>query len=179
MLAQMGEGGTPPSFFLVSSGVQIPAVTFPLPSLLPIQDSDRIVDASGGPYRIAEMLNAHIDINTSGLWITLPNGDSIWRLKVFLSGALGVQLAFGKFKLPSRGKLFIYSADSSMVIGAFDVKNNDPSGLFATQVIPGECSVLEYFKPKGSGLPELTVNKIGYFYLITMKIHIPFYFILS
>jgi PKD repeat protein len=164
--AQIGEGGTPPSFKLGSSLKSTLKSEFVQPpDLQQLRQEDKVNDSLGNPYRMASMISVDLCMNYSGTWDTLTTGEVIWRLKVTAPGASGVQLIFDNFYLPSGGKLFVYNEDKSFVIGAFTEKNNHPSRVFATEIIPGESCILEYVSnPHNADKPAICISKVGYVY---------------
>ena len=86
----------------------------------------------------------------SGTWETLPNGDRLWRLGITSDSACSLNLLFDCFFLPEGGTLHIYTADGDYLLGAFTAANNQPSGQFATSLLPGGSVVLEYYEPKAA-----------------------------
>ncbi len=123
------------------------------PSLELIAREDREDQEKGLPPRFGYPIDAGLNLNNSGKWVELPNGDKVWLLKIQSPGALSINLLFDSFWIPDGGKLFIYSEDKKQVHGAFTSKNNkgtkeDLAG-FATALIFGENTILEYHIPKG------------------------------
>jgi hypothetical protein len=117
------------------------------------------------PYRFGIILPVDVSPDRSGSWTTLPNGITIWRATVSSPGALALSAYFDKFHLPEGGKLFIYNADRSQLIGAFSSLNNSQSGLFATELIAGDEMTLEYVQPYENDLaPQIHLNELTYAY---------------
>lgn len=100
----------------------------------------------GYPHRV------NYDLNNSGVWYELSNGDKLWQLNVVCPNALSINFCYDKFWIPEGGKLFVYSKDKKRTIGAFTSKNNkgDREHIrgFATGLVYGSDVVLEYYQPQ-------------------------------
>lgn len=113
----------------------------------------------------------NINLNNSGIWSTLPNGDRIWRIRILANQAKGIAPYFDNFYLPEGAFLHIYNDDKSMVLGAFTSINNQDSKMFATWPVTGDAIILEYYEPNsvyGSGV--INLNEISYIYRFEEKI---------
>jgi hypothetical protein len=183
--AQVNEGGTPPSFAYEARGAQqLPllqanttsASHFSVPvkldlNALKAEDAER--EANGAPPRMAEIIPVHINIDSAGEWTTLPNGRRIWRLTIEAKGAQGLMLTYDKFAIPAGGRLYLYNAEQTEVLGAYTSNTNVKGEAFATELLSGESLTLEYvepatsgsqFVPKGELRPSLVVSGVAYAY---------------
>ncbi|MBP6978904.1 MAG: PKD domain-containing protein, partial [Lentimicrobiaceae bacterium] len=80
-------------------------------------------------------------------------------------GALAVSLYFDQFNLPAGGELYAYNETKTQVIGAFTDFNNDPSGLFATEIIQGESVTIEYYQPETvASSPVISISDLAYIF---------------
>lgn len=95
----------------------------------------------------AQLLPLNIDPGTAGSWTTLASGDRIWRLRILSRHALGTELFFDHFQLPTGSSLYLYNDDGAQLLGGFTPANNSDFGVFATGRIDGEASIIEYFEP--------------------------------
>lgn len=106
----------------------------------------------GAPPRYGYRIKAGFDLDNSGTWTDLPDGGRVWRLDINCPGALSVSLLYDKFWLPEGAKFFVYSGDKKQSIGAVTSYNNKGSKEqmrgFATSLIYGEHTTLEYYEPK-------------------------------
>jgi hypothetical protein len=100
-----------------------------------------------GPYRFGYEHIVNLNINNSGYWDVLSNGDKIWRLKLISPGALSINLIFNDFFIPEGGHLHLYNNDRSMVLGAYDNSNNNSNNSLGTDLIKGDEIVVEYYQP--------------------------------
>jgi hypothetical protein len=99
------------------------------------------------PFRFGKNFVLGRNLNNSGSWHDLPNGDRIWLLGIKSEGAYSMNLSFDMFQLPEGGRLFVYSADGEHVLGAFTAENNHENLGFGTYPIPGDEIILEYYEP--------------------------------
>ena len=129
------------------------AINLPVNTWLVDPGSGNIVIASGAKQR---------DL-ASG--INLPGSERMWVYSIHAPGAKAMTLYFDQFYIPEGGKLFLYNADKSTVIGAFTAMNNNQEKLFSTELIPGDWIILEYNQPAGdSKMPKLHISEIAYAY---------------
>lgn len=145
--AQLSQGGTPTSFdshFTAKHAIN--NISMPAFDLAALLAEDAINDQSKGPFRFGFNHMVNIGLN-NGTWTTLANGDRLWQMEVTSVGAQTINLAFDDFYMPEGGKLFIYNTTKTFVMGAFTNQNNQEDKQFATDLIPGDAIVLEYFEP--------------------------------
>lgn len=102
-------------------------------------------------------VNAGLSPANSGQWEIVDGNLHLWRLEVKMPGALGIGLNFDAFELGEGTRLFVYTPDKTVVIGAFDHRNNNDDQVFSTQVIPGESLIIEYQESFYPGKPEAAI----------------------
>ncbi len=165
LFAQISEKGTPFSFTNLSLGTEYQSVNLPKPLLKELLSEDSVNDKNGSPFRFASNIPVDLNLENSGTWEVIEKGNRIWRMKVSCKGALALSCYFNFFSLPEGGRLFIYPEDRSYFIGAFTSKNNQENGSFATELIPGESLILEYFEPATAiGHSHISVSEVAYAY---------------
>ncbi len=161
--AQLSQGGKPLSFdSKMEKTYRIE--TMPDVDVQKAIAEDALTDKAS-PYRFG--INIPVDLNVLAMGETqiLAGGDKLVRFGIQSKGALSLNLTFSKFKLPEGGKLFIYNADQTMVIGAFTDFNNQKDGQFATMLLKGDEITLEYFEPAEVNFKtELTVGIVTHGY---------------
>ncbi|MCX6294504.1 MAG: T9SS type A sorting domain-containing protein [Bacteroidetes bacterium] len=146
--AQLSQGGMPYSFSSGNDAKQaIDFVNMPTFDLVALQTEDAINDLSKGPFRFGYNHMVNMGLSNSGTWTSLSNGDRLWQMGLKSIGAQTLNLAFDDFFMPEGAKLFIYNASKSFVIGAFTSINNQEDKQFATDLIPGDAVILEYYEP--------------------------------
>ena len=96
LLAQISEGGLPPSFQFAGSlrseklAEQVP-VNFSVEDLKAV-DAWRV--SQGAPLRVAKSIPTSFDIANSGDWISLPDGSQVWQLHLQAKGAIALILYY-------------------------------------------------------------------------------------
>ncbi|MDR1203790.1 MAG: T9SS type A sorting domain-containing protein [Tannerellaceae bacterium] len=166
MHGQISEGGLPPSFHYGHSlrstipQVQIP-VTFNVEDL-------KLVDewqvSQGQPLKVATLIESNLTMDNAGTWSVLPGGESVWQLNIQAKGAIALMLYYKAFYIPEGGKLFIYNAEKTQVIGAFTHHSNPTVDRFATEFVAGDDIVLEYVAASDGEKPRIEIESIGYGY---------------
>ncbi|MBN1199971.1 MAG: T9SS type A sorting domain-containing protein [Bacteroidales bacterium] len=190
--AQLNKGGTPWSFSFDNGNLPEVDLVLTPPDLESVAAEDLLHPV---PYRFAINLPVNAGISTqlavrtgqsgkdnhpatgnrqpatgnrqpaTGSWATLPNGDRIWLLTIQAPGANAVTVYFDRFWIPEGGRLYLYSRDRSVLLGAFSELNNNNEELFSTALIPGDQVTLEYDQPANlADLPSLHISEIAYAY---------------
>lgn len=164
--AQVSYGGTPPGFSMTKTlsdnSLPIKKVT-PSVSIDLLKKQDVVAKKNGIPPIVATLISTQIDLMKDGVW-DVVDGDSICRLTIVSKGAPGINLYYDKFSIPAGGKLYIYSADKSQVLGAYTERTNRSGGRFSTEIVYSDSLTLEYVQPAGEVKPEIVISKIGYCY---------------
>jgi lysyl endopeptidase len=167
--AQISEGGLPTSFAKVPLNETSPfAVSYQVHELVtPDMHAVHIEDAAdsekGKPYRVGINIPVSYNMNNSGTWLELENGDKIWRMGVRIPGAQALSLYFSSpVQVPVGGKLHAYNEKHSQYVGAYT--SNTPT-FQAMEMIQGDLITLEYYMPAGSTqLPTIEIHEIAYYY---------------
>ncbi|UKN01137.1 T9SS type A sorting domain-containing protein [Paracrocinitomix mangrovi] len=124
------------------------------------------------PWRFGYKYAVSYDLNSSGHWTTLPNGDRVWQLGIKCPNALTVNLLLENFNLPKGAYLYLYDKDQTNRVGAYTSRNNRNDGLLGTELIIGEEIIVEYFEPaEVSGQGSFTITDVvhGYRSLKTIQ----------
>ncbi|MGF7028998.1 MULTISPECIES: trypsin-like serine peptidase [Sphingobacterium] len=144
-----------------------------IPDLKRLIEEDRQDSINNRPPRFGYKIKVDWNIQNSGTWEDLPDGGRLWRFKINSPKAISINLLYDKFWLPEGGKLFIYNEGKSQTFGAFTSINNkgtkEKPGKFATALIYGDNTILEYYQPKGvTDLPIISISYVvhGYRYVI-------------
>ena len=97
------------------TNVSILAINEKTQKNLPLLDMDKIrkedeEDKSKEiPPRFGYRHKVDYNLDNSGEWTIMSNGDRIWRLNISCPNALSINLLYDKFWLPEGAKFFIYS----------------------------------------------------------------------
>ncbi len=94
----------------------------------------------------ADEYSVDIDVMDEAIKV-IESNQTIFTIGIRSMGAKALGFMFDEFNLTENSKLFIYSLDRSMYMGAFNAKNNNPSGSLATAVVKGESVVIELTVP--------------------------------
>ncbi|MDO4756430.1 MAG: hypothetical protein Q4A54_08810, partial [Parabacteroides sp.] len=167
LYAQISEGGSPSSF-QYSNRLKSSLPIKQIPIDFCVEDL-KMVDnwqvSQGAPLKIGTFIDADLSIDNDGHWTTLPNGKNVWQLRIQAKDALALMLSFKEFYIPETGKLFIYNADKTHLIGAFTHQTNPSTSEYATEFIAGDDIILEYETDnRENQLPRLSIDGIGYGY---------------
>ncbi len=136
--------------------IEMPAI-----DLTSIKAEDAKAEAEGKPPRFGFKIDANYNLTNSGTWEDLADGGRLWRLEIRSVGAYSLNLEYNDFWLPEGAKLWLYTPDKSTVRGAYTSFNNSLNNEFATFLLPGEATILEYYEPasvKGQG--RISISKV-------------------
>lgn len=164
--AQISEGGLPPSFnyeMSFRSGI----TTTEIPLLFNVEDLllvDEWQVAHGSPLAVATAIPVTLNTTNSGKWFSLPGGETIWQLRLRAKDAIALMLYYKAFEIPEGGKLFLYNADKTHILGAYTHRTNPRGGRFATEFVAGDELVLEYVAAPSGESPRIEIEEIGYGY---------------
>lgn len=167
-VAQISEGGAPPSF-LYTQTLRNAAVPTQVPVDFYVEDL-RLNDEwqarfAGSPTPIAKLIPVDYTMDNAGSRTTLPGGERIWQLSLKADNAIAIMLYYRDFYIPEGGKLFIYSADKSQLLGAYTHRTHPSGGSFATEFVGGDELILEYVESETSNdKPRICINEVGYGY---------------
>jgi len=165
--SQINEGGVPLSFKLnkqgqpISTEYNIHEIAKPNREAIASEDIEN--SQKNSPYRVAINIPVNLNINNSGTWTTLSNGDRIWRLGIKIEEAKALGIYFNRdVSIPKGGKLYAYNQNHSQHIGGYT--NNTPS-FTAMEMIEGELLTLEYYMPHhNTELPIIDIKSVAYYY---------------
>lgn len=170
--SQISIGGIPPSFENNLSKSAIQTINVDKPNITNLLLEDELSDSKGEAYRMGILLPINKGIHNSGTWTKLSNGDKIWQLRITAKDALATSLYYDKFYLPKGSRFYVYNDDKTNLIGAFTNKNNHKSGLFATELIAGDATILEYYEPfKVNDTVIINISDINYAYRGVSKVN--------
>lgn len=103
--------------------------------------------------------------DNSGVRFTTVEGTKVWRLGIHSPGALSLNVLFSEYELPEGAQLFLYNADQSKVLGAFNHLNNSELGLLPVAPIEGDSLIIEYQEPLAAAFPgKLCVGEVNHGY---------------
>jgi hypothetical protein len=167
LMAQDSDGGQPYSFENHLSDNLIATSSTPNFDFTPlIALSEKRVKQ--GTYELTDKLfDVNYDLNNSGTWTTLANGDRLWKLKILSPGAKKLSLYFKNFYIPEGARLFVYNQERTEELGAFTSQNNsaahDNDGIFSTDHLSGDAQFVEYYEPKAvKNQGDITIFRVAH-----------------
>ncbi len=152
--------------YSVQANVEDAPVTFTVPPARLTAAEPEILDDEIGmplvrPYQHGVETPVDLGFENAGRWRLLPDGGRLWQLRIVSEGARSLNLVYDDFWMPRGARLFLYNEDRSVVLGAFTQHNNKPHGGFATDLVPGEATILEYYEPPGvDALARLHISTV-------------------
>ena len=117
------------------------------------------------PYRFGYKFEVNYNLENSGTWETLPNGDRIWRIRFLSDGAKSLNFILEDFFIPFGANLFLYNNEKTDLLGAYNFTQNNKNKTLGTWLVKGEDITLEYFEPASQvGKGSFTVKNITHGY---------------
>lgn len=164
--AQTTNQGLPKSWTEKTLSSEIDHHLMPKFDLARQEVEDAINDATwAGPWRFGYKHLVQYNLQNSGTWNNLKNGDRIWRIGLQSKGALTMNLLFNDFYLPEGASLYLYNPITKELRGAYTAANNNTARTLGTTLLSGEELVVEYYEPlaaRGLGALEIGAVIHGY-----------------
>ncbi|KGO86435.1 hypothetical protein Q765_11180 [Flavobacterium rivuli WB 3.3-2 = DSM 21788] len=105
------------------------------------------------------------NLNNSGNWHTLPNGDRLWRIRYQSAGAKTMNFLFSDFYMPAGAKVYLYDNEHTDVLGAYDAQQNNEEHVLGTWLVKGQDIWIEYYEPAAvAGQGKLEIFKVVHGY---------------
>jgi hypothetical protein len=168
IFAQVSQGGIPlfleQSLLRSFSGIEwIEMPPFNLDSVRQIDELNR--QNMRQSLQFAHKFYTCIEKGKQGTSRVLADGTKVWQVGVSSKNAYSINLLFTKFHVPEGGKLFIYNADHSHVIGAFDHRNNSPGQILPVRPVAGDALIIEYSESADAAFEgELLIGEVNHDY---------------
>lgn len=144
VLAQIQHEGSPQSF--LSKNLKLKNT--PMRTLTAVNSAEMIaLDIKQGiDNRFGVLEEVNIDLKKAGTYEEV-NGYGVWVYAFSCETAKSMSVYLSTFDVPLGAKLFVYSADRKVVLGAFTQENNLDGDGFAIADIKGGSYVVEYNEP--------------------------------
>lgn len=159
--AQISQGGLPLSFQKETNFSNIPVSSFTNPDWAAFLEKEKKQigrDFSIGSIQVGLPTPVNFGFPESGQMVVADNGTRIWRGVINIDEAPAMALYFDSFKLPKGVKLFVTNENKRQVSGAYDVSNNDNTGVFAIDAIQGSKAILELNIESGVNLDDIKLH---------------------
>lgn len=145
---------------------EVTPIAMPAFDLKALQKEDAINDVGKDkPWRFGYEFFVDHNLNNSGVWTTLPNGDRIWRIRYTSEGAKTLNFLFSDFYLPQGATVYLYNNDYTDILGAYDARQNNTERTLGTWLVKGGDVYIEYYEPAAvAGQGRLEVFKVVHGY---------------
>jgi len=141
-------GALPVSFTRMVHPIELADPVIPEPiNLQAVLLEDTQEQRDGGSSRFAICRAVNVSPKTHGVWEDVDEDTLLWRVPITSPGALSLSLGFSRYSMPPGGRLYIYSADRTQVLGPFTAKDNKKHGQLWTALIHSDSIVVELVLP--------------------------------
>ena len=151
---QIHVDAVPASLDHPAAGIRVPLEMEGNPDL-----HDTALSGDGTPLYAGYILPFDPDGILSGRWTTTDDGLNIWLLSVHVDDAQAVNVYFRDLRLSAGDRLFDYTPDRTVTLGAFTTLNN--GNFMPTELIPGDRLVIEFNTTDDSGQLPFAIGDIG------------------
>lgn len=163
--SQVTNEGQPKSWEITDMA-EVKPVVMPKFDLEALQKEDAATDKQKDkPWRYGFEFLVDNNLNNSGVWTTLPNGDRVWRIHYVSKGAKTINFLFSDYYMPKGANVYLYNSDRSDLLGAYDAGQNNDERVLGTWMVTGDDIWIEYYEPAavaGSGKLEIFKVVHGY-----------------
>jgi hypothetical protein len=169
-VAQVSYGGYPASFLK----------NLPVPEKLelgyldvkPYLEQDYINDETGKPPRIGISREISVDLTDfHHLWTETSSTEKAWRYALRSEGAINVNVTFFDFYLAPGSALYVYDSKKEIILGQFNEKSNNTSGIFSVSNLPGDELIIELIENSDVSIQDgwfpashFRIAQLGHFY---------------
>ena len=163
--SQISQGGEPFDWNeKESSSLNFEAM--PAIDIETLKREDLILDQQKDiPWRFGANIPVDLDINNSGDWTVLNNGDRVWKLSIKAKGALTINFVFDEYHLPEGSKVFVYDVNKKQLLGSFTNENTSPENSLGVGFIFSDQLVISYYEPAAvAGQGYLHINNVTHGY---------------
>ena len=169
--AQEIFGGQPYSYTHQLDDQGVSKYVLPTLDMNQIQAEDQARDNDGLLPLFSRLQYTNLNLDNSGTWTQLANGDRLWKLKIEGRNAKALSLGFDVFEIPNGGVLHVYNSDHTEFLGAFTHQSNEHHTEYAIPHIRGEVIILEYYEPASvQGQANINIEWVGNAYRMIKSI---------
>jgi hypothetical protein len=135
-----------------------------------LRAEDEILDQHKDiPYRFGHNFDVDIRPDNSGVITYNSRGDKLWRVGIVSHGAVSLNLMLNQFILPKGAELYLYTPRYEYMAGAFTSTNNKDWKSLATDMLPGDTLIVEYFEPANAEFQGLvSIGRVTHGYRSVM-----------
>ena len=133
--------------------------------IMPLLDINLLIEEDkntpmGRPFRYGNKFNVNMNLDNSGEWITLDNGDHLWTLTIESTNAFAIGLEYNQFYLAEGTSFYVFNPNGTSIYGGYTSTNNQQDMLFSTPLVEGDVICLEFYVP--SSVEEESFINIDY-----------------
>ncbi|MFW5707441.1 MAG: trypsin-like serine peptidase, partial [Bacteroidota bacterium] len=149
--AQLMQGGVPEGLKREVLKEQVEFIQIAPRHLAQYKREDQLTDTiTGIPWRFGENIEVNLTPQNSGTQLSLSEGRKLWQTAIYSPGAISLNLVFHPYRVPPGARLFVYTPDGKQILGAFDHRNNQDDGFFATSLVFSDSVIIEYSEPSNA-----------------------------
>ncbi len=123
-----------------------------------------------GARRVAVPIPLALSPDDDGTWESLPDGGSLWRLRVNSEGAIFLSFKLSALALPKGAELHFSSVYRDFHDGPYTHRHNGSLQLrqglrtrrFGSPMIPGDAAVIELYLPPGAGAATVVIESVSH-----------------
>ena len=120
-----------------------------LPAFEQQQERQALEQMDKQVYLFGKNFEVNYNLQNTGTWTTLPDGNRLWQLEIVSSGARSLNFIFDQFHLPKGGFIHIYSHDHTQILGAYTADNNNEANVLGTELLYSDHVIIEYYETQG------------------------------
>ncbi|MDO9511464.1 MAG: T9SS type A sorting domain-containing protein [Bacteroidales bacterium] len=146
-------------------GQIIPCISLPGPDVQNLINQDKITEKDATPYRFGQIIPTQIDVLKSGNWVYVVGEGSYLRLIITSADAKALIPYYNKINIPAGSRLCVDNPSKTFIKSSYIAGENESGFSYATETIPGDSILIEYFQPSGTQYPtEIQLSGIAYAY---------------
>jgi hypothetical protein len=138
----------------------------------PYLEQDYLNDEAGKPPRIGISREVSVDLTDHHhIWTETSPTTKVWRFGLRSEGAINVNVTFYDFYLAPGSALFVYDSNKEVILGQFNEKSNNASGIFSVSNLPGDELIIELIEESDVSLNDgwfpashFRIAQLGHFY---------------
>ena len=113
-------------------------------------------------FHFAHSFEVSLTPQNSGKWYATSKVN-VWQLRIRSTDAYSLNLIFDQFHLPENARLYLISAKTGEVKGAYTSENNSESNIFAIEPVEGDELTVQYEEPGDAAFPgKLRISKVAH-----------------
>lgn len=113
-------------------------------------------------FHFAHSFDVSLTPQNSGKWYATA-AVNVWQLRIRSVGAYSLNLIFDRFQLPENARLYLISAKTGDVKGAYTSENNSENNILAIEPVEGEELTVQYEEPLNVSFPgQLRIAKVAH-----------------